>query len=101
MSNPLEFKEELEKLINRHSMENGSDTPDYILCEFLTASIRAFDTATKGRDWWYREDEGEISRLKADLAVAREALAKRDLFIEEAGEQQEYKKWEKALGEKL
>jgi hypothetical protein len=48
-----EFEKELEALINRHSMENGSDTPDFILAQYLTACLRAFDSATQARTRWY------------------------------------------------
>jgi len=45
MSNYNTFKKELEGLINRLSMENGSDTPDYILAEYLTNCLKAYDQA--------------------------------------------------------
>jgi hypothetical protein len=34
-------------------MENGSNTPDFILAGYLTACIGAFDRATAERDKWY------------------------------------------------
>jgi hypothetical protein len=42
----LEFKSELTKLINRCAMENGSNTPDFLLAEYLVAHLRAFDNFT-------------------------------------------------------
>lgn len=47
------FRVELEALINRHSIENGSDTPDFILADFLLACLRAFDSAARRRTKWY------------------------------------------------
>lgn len=47
------FRGDLEHLINRHSMENGSDTPDHILADFLDACLKAFDQATRDRTNWY------------------------------------------------
>jgi len=44
------FRAELEKLINCQSMENGSNTPDYVLAAFLMNCLFAFDAATKARD---------------------------------------------------
>jgi hypothetical protein len=44
------FLDQLEDLINRHSMENGSDTPDYILANFLGQCLIAFNEATTTRD---------------------------------------------------
>jgi len=43
------FRKELETLINKHSMENGSNTPDFILAEYLTDCLHAFDKATNQR----------------------------------------------------
>ena len=44
------FREQLETLINKHSMENGSNTPDYILADYLFDCLVAFDRATTKRD---------------------------------------------------
>lgn len=44
------FRRELESLINKNSMENNSNTPDWILAEFLTNCLQAFDLATRQRD---------------------------------------------------
>jgi hypothetical protein len=52
-----EFEKELESLINRHSLENGSNTPDFILAEYLRDCLDAFDIAvTKRSDWYGRHD---------------------------------------------
>lgn len=48
-----DFRKELEQLINRNSKENGSNTPDFILAEFLSDSLAAFDKATVLRSGWY------------------------------------------------
>ena len=50
-----EFRDDLQKLINHHSKENGSDTPDLFLADYLVACLGAFDAATKARDVWYGE----------------------------------------------
>jgi len=47
------FKKELEFLINRYSKENGSDTPDFILAQFLTGCLKSFDVAVSRRENWY------------------------------------------------
>ena len=39
--------------INETSAENGSDTPDFILAQYLVDCLRAFDGAVKRRDNWY------------------------------------------------
>jgi len=46
----MTFQKELEQLINKHSMENGSDTPDYILAEYLTSCLKAYGRAVQARD---------------------------------------------------
>jgi hypothetical protein len=53
----MAFRKELEDLINRESMENGSDTPDFILADFLCSCLEAFDSAVKRRTRWYSHAE--------------------------------------------
>jgi hypothetical protein len=50
---PSQFQCELETLINRHSMENESATPDFILAQYLRGCLDAWATATIARDKWY------------------------------------------------
>lgn len=52
-SSASDFRKELESLINRHSKENGSNTPDYMLADFLCTCLVAFDTTVNARDRWY------------------------------------------------
>ena len=47
------FKEELEALINKYSVEGNSNTPDFILAEFLVGCLMKFDQAVTRRDNWY------------------------------------------------
>ena len=49
----LDFRKELENLINRHSMENGCNTPDFILAEYMHACLVSFNVATRAREHWY------------------------------------------------
>lgn len=51
-----EFKDELRCLLNRHSRENASNTPDFILAQYLLASLLAFETAVQQRETWYGRD---------------------------------------------
>lgn len=48
------FRKELENLINRHCMENGSNTPDFILARYMAECLDAFDKAVKTRTEWYK-----------------------------------------------
>lgn len=47
------FRKELETLINRHSRENGSNTPDFILAEYLEGCLQVFDETLAKREIWY------------------------------------------------
>ncbi len=49
----LQFRYELQQLLNRYSAENGSNTPDFVLAEYLIACLAAFDKATGLRDSFY------------------------------------------------
>lgn len=51
-----EFRKELEALLNKHSMENGSDTPDFILAEYLVQCLEVFDGIVKKRKEWYGDE---------------------------------------------
>ena len=44
------FEKELEKLINRYSKENESNTPDFVLANYLSACLKAYNTAIKERE---------------------------------------------------
>lgn len=48
-----EFVKELRRLINCQSMENGCNTPDFILAEYLDRCLMAFDLAVNAREAWY------------------------------------------------
>ena len=52
----MNFEEELTELINRHSQENGSDTPDSILAEYLCDCLDFYGKAIRARDKWYQFD---------------------------------------------
>lgn len=47
------FQKELEELINRHSLENDSNTPDFVLAAFMQRCLDAYTMATNRRDKWY------------------------------------------------
>lgn len=50
--NVSEFEKELTKLINKYSLESGSDTPDYLLAEYLVGCLETFnDTVQRRSDW--------------------------------------------------
>lgn len=47
------FKEELEQLINRNSLENTCNTPDFILAEFMIRCLESFADCSNAREIWY------------------------------------------------
>ena len=47
------FRKKVENLINIHSLENGSDTPDFILSQYLVDCLQAYDKALQSREDWY------------------------------------------------
>lgn len=53
MDNKTKFRIELEKLINSLSIENGSDTPDFILADYLMDCLKAFELTSNRRSVWY------------------------------------------------
>ncbi len=53
VSETTEFERELASVINRHSLENESNTPDFILAEYLRSCLRAFTMASRTREAWY------------------------------------------------
>jgi hypothetical protein len=49
-----EFRKELSGVLNKYSKETASDTPDFILAEYLEMCLENFDTTIKGRKNWYK-----------------------------------------------
>ena len=52
-SNRADFRAELSSLLNRHSMESGSDTPDFLLADCIADCLYAFDRMMTKRAAWY------------------------------------------------
>ena len=53
MNKENEFRQELESLLNIHSQENFSNTPDWILAKYLLNCLVNFNEAIRARDDWY------------------------------------------------
>lgn len=47
------FGKELEALLNRHSIENDSNTPDFILAEYVRQCLASWNLAVAAREKWY------------------------------------------------
>lgn len=51
------FKHDLAKLINIYSLEAVSNTPDFIIAEYLTNTLLEFDKLMQSRDNWYGHNQ--------------------------------------------
>lgn len=49
----IAFKKELETLINRHSIDNDLNTPDFILAEYIIKCLTNLKITTIDRDTWF------------------------------------------------
>lgn len=47
------FERDLERLINKYSQENGSDTPDFILAKYLNDCLTIWNHTITARERWY------------------------------------------------
>lgn len=56
-----EFIKELTSLINRYNRESISNTPDFILAEYLMACLDNFDVITNIRTVWFEELENKTN----------------------------------------
>ncbi len=54
--NSKTFLDELTNFINRHSQENASNTPDFILAQYLEGCLKTFATAVQQRETYHGRD---------------------------------------------
>ena len=62
----MDFKKELESLLNRHSKDADISTPDFILAKYVENLIEATEGLVKRRDEWlsvYRRKEPFVGML--------------------------------------
>lgn len=72
-----DFLRELTALINRHSLDRGSNTPDHILAKALDLVLMVIHQAIRDRDTWYgvtlapgRAERGETAAQEAGRRAA-------------------------------
>ena len=53
MSTMDAFEKDLEGLLNRHSRENESNTPDFVLARYLVGCLHAWNAGLTAREEWY------------------------------------------------
>ena len=60
-----QFELELMTLFNKYSMENDSDTSDFILSKYLLSCLNAFNIAVNERENWYGRGK-EAQKIKSE-----------------------------------
>jgi len=53
MPKKRDLKRELTGVLNSFSCENASNTPDFVLAQFMLDTLSAFNTASQAREKWY------------------------------------------------
>lgn len=54
MSDEPTFEQELEHIISKYSKENDSNTPDFILANYLNNCLEVFNSTLSDREIWYK-----------------------------------------------
>lgn len=49
----MNLEQELTTVLNKHSRENASNTPDFLLAQFMLSCLAAFEYGIRKRDGWY------------------------------------------------
>lgn len=68
----MTFEQKLQSLINTYSIENQSNTPDFILVQYIRNCLDAFASATRQRDTWFSFIPFENSILKDEVPPLQE-----------------------------
>lgn len=67
MPDKKRFHEELRAAINRTSMESASDTPDFILADYLLKCLDNYSEAVSARDKWFGVDMWSENKLRKEV----------------------------------
>lgn len=73
---PENLREAVQHYINYFSLENGSDTPDFILAEYLERCLQNFDTTVQAREKWYGRDIFEKQKQRSAELLYEESLSR-------------------------
>lgn len=52
----ISLEKELSALLSKYSVENESDTPDFILAAYLLSCLDTYNLTVKARDKWFDFD---------------------------------------------
>jgi len=47
------LKKDLTSLLNNHSLESRSDTPDYMLADFMLGCLNVYENTIERRERWF------------------------------------------------
>ena len=50
------LEDDMRDLLNKHSAETASDTPDFVLASYLMGCLNAWNDASKLRAEWYQQE---------------------------------------------
>lgn len=67
----MTFQKELEQLLNKHSKDNECNTPDFILAEYLSDCLNAFNKANRLTAQWKSPDYCNRSKTLEQQVVGR------------------------------
>jgi hypothetical protein len=59
------FQQELERLINKHCLENRSATPDFVLAQYIVGCLDVWEKTVIARDKWYSFEPWTRAPLEA------------------------------------
>lgn len=74
----MSLERELIKLVNSESAENESNTPDWILGQYLMSCLRAFNRATQQRETWHGRDARPTEEIKQKIKENKDELSSSD-----------------------
>ena len=66
-ANQSDLRDDLASILNRYSRDNGSNTPDFILAQYLANCLDAFDIAVQKRAQWF----GRMDTIGGSIPYAK------------------------------
>lgn len=72
----IEVSREIAAVINRHSLENGSDTPDFMLSAYLVECLITFSKIIKWREKWYGREKKASQHIPTGIPFTPTQIAK-------------------------
>lgn len=64
------LEKDLAALLNSHSMERISDTPDFLLAQHMIESLRQFDQSTRARQAWSSPEMQKSTPIEQENPMA-------------------------------